>query len=1216
MQEIEVIETPSEKLRLIELVPELRSRYFATFVPMLDPKVLNRLAETLIIKLRLGTRSQLAEINVNNALSALEYVGFRYSVGVNPDETEEHLVTVPFRVNAQMIINGRRAYDTMIPSGHLFRATYIDVEYPYASGTIKHFALSEMSDSQANDIWSWSISKIDEQIISITEKWVTYENKPSVPEQSVTADSEYLRIAKELQEITGRSFIVPHKIFYFAMSLVGYDKFIDAIILGKDTEEMLNALRYEISVKDSISRAKRKVAESTYEKSIFMHYASQRLSAEKYKKLLLQVSDEMSLDGIAKLLDTSDVAMIKKTIADEQKKVDALANNKCPHRRLVAELASDVIAEDKIHTLKELNDYIPAQDVGTDISQQELITCVKCKFPLMCPHELIMQRDMAAKKSMRDIKENISAYIYPDQIQGNFVCRVCGQVIVSISAFDAVIDQFEFSRTTEDPEVSALWSEVSYMTKYIAFKNLVNRNSFINAIVSLIWPLIQTRTSQIMNSRGSSTEEIVAKKRINNAVYILAAFINLSVVSASNAGSKDVVGVALAYPDNTQGKDHTAKMFNFAANIIGDTMSIFIRRVPGMTLKMIAQDLVVAYRSIAEKRKGPIVQVYDESGNTDTWLNSSWFDYMCLHMLDKISKDSVSQFLDKIAPYVEIAQEQKKKSKTEDKSEGKPESKSRKVLKARKVDYSVLRLGSFKLALPNQTPESILKKQMPVYNKPIPRDIILEGHPLLETFREWWDKYYYQSFVFTVEFMRDFYPKIGYEGGQETSALAELHRSPQKRNLNKYETLLLRVIRYINMKYCHPMPDKGRYTTQTTSPLGYIYTSSGIKRDWNQYGPWKRPAGKKGPWIRDEKSDFVYKWPPNAENAWSDSTGYKYGDVISTDVEIIAAIKANEKITNLIEFYEFICPKGDLHTFEAKKCSKCGYLQGNKSSDDQKKYYDTYQKDYLRDQKIITGEIAPTQIPQTAHLSIKPKKPVTIKPLDYNLVIEAAKFCKVQPNMIASIGAYEGAQLKAIQDNKYTAPVTTAKIQSRPDKIRTCCMHLIIKYGSFVNIAHNYNPSTDLVKLLEDIRVPKGIMSLEQFSDAFMEKYDTVFMNNSSKELVDFALGAFVDMLLKLRDIQRDHKTVEPVIEWILSEVLGSERLYTKANITNWSMVLKTQQEIGDMNTDEYIQPGEEEDEDTEEANYGDSLDLEGDDEKTMDGDEGNQIKVRGHSLD
>lgn len=1201
MEAIEIVEDAQEQVRLIDLVQELRDRYFETFEPTIDAKVLDGLANDLLVRTRITSKSDLPEINVNNGLTILHRLGYKFVVGLDLNDPEEHRIILPFNVDIDAIKNGTVKYSSAWSSFALFRPLYVKVSIPsdttgITSTNEKLFDLAKMSTEEANRFWSWAVSIIDRKIIAVLKRWSTYTVWPKMIQHTKISDTEFLRISTELGEITGRSFVVSPDIFRPATALAGYAHFVDHVLLGRDTDRLFKELKYDIATKDLNRSVAEQTMKDTYERSVFLYYARERLSAEKYANLVARSSPGMTKAQLMKLLDTKDATMIATAITDEQKKVDAMANNNCPHRKLVTAVSRETVAETKAEILSELSEYIPEGDVQNDAREESLIACNKCKWPLMCPHELIMQRGLAKRQNMKEIKDQLGPYIYPDRVQGNFVCRICGQVILSISAFDNVIDQFEFSAAEEDPEVSSLWSEVSYMTRHVTFENLVNRNSFVSAIVSLIWPLLQTKTTQIMSSRGSSSEELVAKKRINNALYIMAAFINLAVTSSMAGSDKNIVKVSISYPEKTPGKDHLSRMFNYALNVVTDNLAVHIRRVPGLTKDMLATDLTSAYRVISQRKRGPIVQEYDESGNTDSWLNNSWFNYITKHKLKLIDPKAVAKLLEEVAPYKEV---------TETKKSKKPVAagKKRNALKARIYDRAALGIKSFNLAMPHMSPEDFYKKYMPNYSAKVPPETFVE-HPLWKCFKGLWSKYYDASFSLMTDYMANIYPASAYENGVQNAVMSDFSKSTDRKRLMDYEKSMLRVVRYLNAKYCHPMPDARRYYIRTVSPLGYIYQADGSRRVWNKYGPWSR-TGKR--WTIDPNIKYEYKHPANKENPWVDSTGYKYGDPVPSDSDVIKAIRARESVVNMIKFYEFICPKGDSHTFSDRVCSKCGYNQGQKMDTTAKSYYDKYLPDYQRDQSLIIGQVTSTVITVP---KLPQKKPVTVKPLDFNLVIEAAKFCKVAPNAIASIGSYEGASLKAIQDNKFTAPVTTSKIASRPDKIRSSCIELIARYGSFVNIATNYNPSKELTELLNDIRVPKDIMSAAEFADSFIENYDTVFYNNGSKELVDFALGRFIGMILKLRDQLDKHKNIGPIVDWVLEGAFGAERLGTKPVITNWASIIKAQKEEGDLNTDDTSGPAKDEDDD-DPTEFNDGLDLEND-SGDPDGDEGNQIKFRG----
>lgn len=1171
MTEIDYIEDKeSYNEPLVSFSPELLDRYLLNYSPEIHHGILRGLYDIAIKKLALGTKKQLPEINVNNALIILHDLRYSFVVGIDAKYPEEHRISVPFPLSIESVKDSQVEYVSGWPRGTLVRPLYVKITSPVT----KEFSLKEMSMEESSELWSWAVGRMSEPIITKTVEWITWEkDKGSPPSIPAVKDTLLVSLAKELEEKTGRSFMVSMSIFYSNMIIAGYSEFVDAVLMGKDYSAEMSALEHKIATIDAKNMNEARLVEEKRQKSVFIYHASMRLNTDKYAKFLQEIEMSMTMDKIKSKLKPQEVKIIEDSIIDEEKKTKAMTNNPCPHRKLIRKLETSNNADEKKEILTSIKEEYLPDDYTNNYVDASYISCKKCNYPLICPHNFLMQVGLSERKQLKEIKESINGFIYPDKIKGNYVCRICGQNIISLSAFDTVVDQYSSRGMSDDPEVSMLWSEVSFMTKYVTFENLVNKNMFVTSVVSLIWPLIETQVNKILSSKGSSAEELLAKKRINSAVYILAAFINLSLTSKASS-DKNVVKVSLDYPSDTKGENEMRKMFNYAAFIIMDTLKVHIRKVSGMNDKVIANELIRAYAAINEKKKGPIAQVYDSSGSTDTWLNNSWLYYLAAHMLPIVNEASILKLLDTVAPFVtpEAKQSDSKKSKKV----------SKKIIPVRQE--APIKTPKWNLSIEPMSPNEILKKYVPK----LEHYTSSAENKLMNEFLRQWNKYYDMSFTVTVDIMKNIYPSIGYIGAEENAAMAGLRKHRERRILHAYENLMLRIFRYSNMRNVDPLPSKNRYYIRHNSPLGLIYNDNGERRVWKNFGPWKKTGAKS--WVKSEG---------NVPMIWKDISGYSYGDPIIDDDKIYEAIKEREKVGNMIQFYEFICPMGDSHTFNKKTCSKCGYTQEVSGAD----YYKKYLSEYKRDLEMISGGLP--QIPPAEKIVIQ-KKPVTIKSIDHAMTIEAAKFCRVSTATLEAIGAYESVPMKQISEDKYTAPVTTDKLANRPDKIRACCLQLITRYGAFVNIGNNYNPPKELIDLMVDTPVPKGIMTVEEFAENFMEEYDTVFYNNGAKDLVEFALGSFIKMILKLKTISETYKGIEPIIEWVIDGPLRSERLGTVPVITNWSAILKSLKETTDSNTDDTSGPIKEVDEDTLD---GDGLDLEDVEDSE---DASNQIKLKG----
>lgn len=1154
---------------LVNYSTELLNRYLLDYSPEIHFDILKQLFDNAIKKISLCTKKQLPEINVNNALIMLRSIGYKFVVGIDADNPEEHRISVPFPLSIESVVAGTVKYESGWPSTTLVRALYVKIIEPVT----KTFSLTNMSLEESSELWSWAVGRLSSPMKKDTPEWVTWEKIPEMKPLELIKDTTLVALAKELEGKTGVSFMVPMSIFYVTMSIAGYSAFVDSIIMGKDYDELMKQLDYRLSVSRSHRDNEQALVNERYMKSVFMYFASIRLKESKYKELVEKIELSMTLNGIKSLLPKDDVIMIEKAIEEEDKKMKAMTNNPCTHRKSIKSLELSNNADDKRKIINEIKtNYLP-DNYEKSMIEETLITCKKCHYPLICPHSYLLQKGLSELKSLKEIRETVNDMIYPDKIKGNYVCRICGENIISLSAFDTVIDQYNVSGYDEDPEISMLWSEVSFMTRYIVFDNLINKNMFVTSIVSLIWPLIDVQVTKILSSKGSSADEILAKKRVNNAIYILAAFINLAVASETST-DKNVVKVSLDYPENTTGRTPLQKMFAYASNIIMDSLKVHIRKIPGTTTQTIVSELVRAYSAIDKKKKGPIVQVYDPSGSTDVWMNNSWFYYVAMHTIPIVNDSAMMKLLDTIAPF---ADPPKKESTSKKKT-------NKKIIKIRQeVPFKT---SKFTLTLEHLSPSQIVIKYAPKPQNYIPK---AENKVFTEFLRQW-NKYYGESFIVMVDYTKNVFPKMGFIDSKDNEAMASINKNKDIQLLHRYEENAIRLLRMIIMKNVDPLPDKRRYYVRTTSPLGYIYTDDGLRRIFKQFGPWQKTGAKS--WKLNEGDEPL---------VWKDTTGYSYGDKVSSDSNIMAAIQEQEKVGNMIQFYEFICPKGDSHTFEKKTCTKCGYVQDSSG----KEYYTKYLQDYLRDKEMVSGKILDTIVHEKIVIH---KKPVVVHNIDHAAMIEAAKFCGVPISVIESIGSYEGVSYKQILDEKHTPPVTTDKMANRPDKIRACCMQLITRYGAFVNIANNYSPPKELTDLLNDIHVPKNIMSVTEFADNFMEDYETVFYNNGAKDLVEFALGSFIRMIFNLKAIQDAHKELSDVIKWIINGPLSSERLGTVPIITNWSAILKSLKEKADTNTDTTAGPTKEVDEDAEQLDYGDGLDLE---DAADTEDASNQIKFK-----
>lgn len=1219
MQEIEVIEKTQDALGLLDMPQEVRDRYLREYEPQLSGSEIIPIVDRLIELTRLMAKSLLPEVNVINALILLAYTRRPFVVGIMSGEHEDETISVPITFPVEVISGGRIKYKTGNPTNQSIRPLYVRVysgdvgvfkllEVPIPGmaplpsdnivvddgvwgGTSKTFDIAGLTASSTNELFSWVCSKVydDLRVVYPPDHVYPPRKEYRTDDRPAIIDSECVALAKTLGNLIGRDFMLPKEIFGSALGILGYGDFRNALTLGVDYDDRLDILRNRIALSERDAKIDEHNEAERYRRAILIEYIHARLPHNRAHDVISSIMPETRADDILKILKPVEREMITKAIADDEKRLAGMANNPCPHRKSVNGLYMAISADDKADRLKALDEYIGER---TD----DMVTCKKCSYPLMCPHSLIHQTALSEMKNMAEIKALLSGFIYPDKVEGNFVCRICGEIIIGISAFDAVVGDaaIGYLETDDDPEVSELWTTISFMTKYVTFDNLVNRSSFIRAVLNLIWPIVSSTNSKIMSSRGNSAEEIDSKKRINNTIHIFAAFVYFALESAQTSpAATEVVRISLAYDSSVPGKSETAKMMNFIVKTITDTMAIHLRRAGGLSPEILAHDLLNAYKAVAALKKGAISQAIVSDGTTDMWLTNSFTWYVADHLFGGDSEENILKAADMIAPYTLVNPNAKS---------------SKRAIKVREfigITPQPTIVKKLDAIIPHM-PEDIIARWT-VKSKAIPkkgaaqpstkksRELNAFITPLHAAAAEMYASYTKAAFPVMYELTTNAYPKFG-------DADARKSYFDSVSTFMAAEKLSQRMMRYLWCRISHPLPFFRRYYLPQSASLNMMYTEDGEKRVWVRFGKYTRPPGKKGPWTYDDS----YKGPAisSGRPLWMDTTGYLLEipgtptKGLKSDAEIKRAIIARERRINIVSFYEFICPLGDQHDFgEDRKCIKCAYEMGGKNAD----FATKYAKKYDEDQLILN----PPPVPSKATIYEPPqRKAVSVKPVDFALVSEAAKYCGVATNVIAALGAYDGILYKNIVDGSYHAPVTTSKMAARPDKIRMACINLISRYGSFVNIANDHRPSREILDVLGDIRVPKGISSLEDFADGFVDDYEDVYKNNSVKDLVDFALGRFVTMILKLRNIEKEHPTLKPVMAWVIAGALGDERLSTKPVITSWASILKAQKEEVDSNTDDNTGPIHENENEDDET--GDGMDVDFDEDN-----DGNQIKLR-----
>lgn len=1178
--QIEVIETESIQYDLLTAPEELRERIYETLREKegVDIDLLRRTIDGAIADKRCTTRSNIKEVNISNALTILHKYGVPFVMDIPEENVESRTLSLSFIAPAN--VTGTKKYVTNVPVDKRFTCnavTSIGITFP------------TIEERDIDILWTWACTNLDLEKLHACIPAVIWEKLNETIDKNSSrlptlTDTDMIALCKSLEEITGVSFMVPSKILYATMADSGHQHIWQEVSLhGFNTDKvssMLATVRSDIDAIKFRNDNALHILQEEYRRSTLTYFANARLPAKTWIGIQERITGLMNTDDILALMKPADAKMVSDAIKDNDERAKSLLNNTCPHKKIVKHLhavADNDSRKELLESIGEFYDSIPE-------NSEEYIECKKCHFPLMCPHELIFQQEIAKGKLPSSIKDELAGYIYPDRVLGNYTCRICGQIIISISAFESIVTQsLEGYDLSDDPERSAFWSDVNSYTKFVNMENLVNRSSFINTIVNGTYPLVARVHAKFGNARGVSADEINAKKRVANAVYIFAAFINLAIKSSLSSDT-DTVRVSLTIPPETKGGDPRAKSFRYALETIMRSQNTNIRKVPGLTEQMIVQDLLAAYKDISiGPNGGAIVQTHNSKSDDITWLYDPIFRYIVFHRVSILHGDEDYQkMLDKVLPPAVV-----------------PGAKSK---KSERITRSL------------KTANHEAKPWKPISLDT--RDHYLKNKKARDAWNELWKLYSESSYSAFIDFLK-IYPIDTYSvikksssaveaideigGGNNAEYNPELaaFMSNQRANMSAVEQLLKDILAPVIGRYVSPLPDKNRYYTYPKIPLGYIYDDGGNKRKFTKFENWVK-AGKK--WT---KTDTPVDKKLHGNSPWVDTSGFSYGMPIKTDDEIMKSIQVVEKVDNMITFYDYRCPLGDSHTTENGKCTKCGYVAGKSG----KEYYEKYIKEYTSDLADLVPVLQrDSNIARGSTSDIPPDENIKVDPLDFNKIIEAAKFCGFEPGAFAAIGSSEGVEYSVILKGKYTAPVVYDKWSTRIAKLHSYCLLLISKYGQLVNIGNTINPAKDVSEVLDQVRMPANIPSLSEFARDFNKNYRAVFMKKSPKEIVDFLMDSLASYVLTLRNLQDKHHSIEPAISWIINSVFYADRILARPGPINWALIGVTEE--FDENVEDTSVPNDEDPDDE----YGDGIDVDNDPD---DGEhDGNQIKVVGKSLD
>jgi len=308
----------------------------------------------------------------------------------------------------------------------------------------------------------------------------------------------------------------------------------------------------------------------------------------------------------------------------------------------------------------------------------------------------------------------------------------------------------------------------------------------------------------------------------------------------------------------------------------------------------------------------------------------------------------------------------------------------------------------------------------------------------------------------------------------------------------------------------------------------------------------------------------------------------KLSQVKNTNISKI--LQKNSDIEVFFNYYENICPKGELHKFitvsKEDKCSKCGITKSLVDKKD-KGYYNKYIKSYEKTQKEKSVlEKNNIKFLTTITKEKADQKKFTLWKINNVSILELSRAFAIKYNIIINLGLSHGIDYKLIETEKLNPHIDASN--------DTLIIRNVKLYGYYLQIIRNYNiikqfevmgDKYPLLKLIMAKNKVRNLMKILPDIESIAEKY-YYYRDTEEPPLVsNFLLHSISSTIMNIYEIfkKRNINVSKDLIMYIINDILHEEKLLSEPNMNKLKIKSKLDIEadiygtydVGD-NDDEY----------------------------------------------
>ena len=989
--------------------------------------------------------------------------------------------------------------------------------------------------------------------------------------------------------------------------LMPLDTYILASMNGPDDKEVKKKME-EVNTRDNQNKYRKKMRRKREEnvKKInnYLFAAEKILSAKDYAKLWVKLDYGRNIFSADQIIKEGklNINRVRSIIKDQLDYLNNVANNKCPHVKLLKKfrsakstyIANKYLEQLSTYWKKNRNFSLNFDDLKS-LSFNELmkkvpiehINCNNCGFRIMCTHLLIQHVGMMRRSTNYEILRELMRFSDTNNRNksNDVFCGNCGEKLR-----EQIHDGESSKSRVEIPEEmrKQIFSISGYVFNKLEINIKINTYKLMLMTAEAIYPFINKIQNDMIKSKMYSMDSVTERMSLFIPIYILA----YVCVMIQSGFTTDIQFNLKLMPkrENSRVKKKIIDYINVALRLVTDMKNIVINKYPDFSDEFVKNTLLVAYKLMNDTKGGKKtsmdLQVVVAVRNVfDHVIYDPIYDYLYKYytvFTSKAGKDRRNYAKDlKITEILNISIDELKKNKVK--------------------NHIYNNVGK---TLGKKVPNVKLKELETKLDK-------IRGQKVVQ-----WDtlnKYYTTIKIESIKFMIDYITSDFTSFNMNSVKGRFMEFLVRLVNLNKVE-YKVNSIRYVNVlrpEFDYKIKNSRKINTKIY-PIGYIYGENGMKHKWDSVIV-SNSTSKSGTTIKEsviKKSELRGRHLRDEIkiiDEYSELTKTRKSEINNlSSKKVKSQVGLFDELKNIANFFVIICPEGGQHewidgatknpTLFCKKCKMPQFMLSMGDSvykDENKKnmmisYYKKYKEKWDKEKLILEkdskskfdkflDEYQKKILQAEEKHKEKLRKEINNYSTDYKIVLKVASEFKININKLYNFGLIDDKNPSDVNGKRIE--MDSAQYELRIHKFDAAIRMIAVEYNKLKyinrlgttkipkNIALIIQKSNltkekliDISDKLPEIELVSYFTVLGLLKEAVCDKKAKESAKSKKEKVIGFQLTTMCNLVLKILGKESDKKSTlsqlrENFARYILEKVLYGDQMTTKYGKFNWALI-------------------------------------------------------------